>query len=766
MKNISFFLFTFLCATSQAQIITFPDANFKAKLTNSACAILFTSGTTLVNPDVNQNGEIEVVEAQNVKFLNVNNSSINSLVGISNFSGLNTLECDGNSITSLDVSMLTNLTSLYCTNNQLTSLLLNTVYIPNTAHYTLYCSFNQLATLHLGTMNIDRLSCDNNHLTMVNASQIQGLYEGYFNNNQLASLVLADVPAIDRLNISNNPIASFAYPTTVMNFFYCHDTPITALDFSHATHGYKNIFIYNNTNLEYINFKNGVPEDCVLLPMGPDECNFQIYNNPALQFVCVDENGFESYSLAGVIQTPNVIFSSYCSFTPGGSYNTVTGNIRLDLNGNGCNASDNPMVYLPVNFSTGSSSLGSTFTDSIGNYLNYISNGNVTITPQYQLNYFTISPASYTTNFTGTGGSSVVDFCITPNGVHNDLEVVIMPTNSARPGFNASYNIVYKNKGNQVQSGTVALTFEDDVLDFVSTNPVITTQSSNTLSWDFTNFVPFETRVINVTLNVNSPQETPAVTIGDILDFNVALSTAQTDETPNNNQFDFHQTVVGSFDPNDKVVIQGSQISIANVGDYLNYVVRFQNTGTYLAENVVIKDMLSSKLNWGTLEMVSSSHPFRSTLTISNQLEVFYEGINLPPSSVDEPGSHGFITFKIKPKSNVVINDVISNTANIYFDFNFPIVTNTVATTVTALGTNDFNQSAFSLYPNPTTDFLSVKQANNNLIKEVSVYNTLGQKLWSVINTETIDVRHLPKGTYLITVATDSGKGTQKFVKL
>jgi hypothetical protein len=91
-----------------------------------------------------------------------------------------------------------------------------------------------------------------------------------------------------------------------------------------------------------------------------------------------------------------------------------------------------------------------------------------------------------------------------------------LPINRARPGFDASYKIIYKNKGTNTQSGSVNLTFDDAVLDFVTANPVVTSQTVNNLSWDFIDLKPFETREIIVTVNVNSPMETPAVNIGMI----------------------------------------------------------------------------------------------------------------------------------------------------------------------------------------------------------------------------------------------------------
>jgi len=323
------------------------------------------------------------------------------------------------------------------------------------------------------------------------------------------------------------------------------------------------------------------------------------------------------------------------------------------------------------------------------------------------------------------------------------------------------------NKGNQIQSGTVTFTFDGAIFDYVASFPTADSWTSNTVSWNITALAPNQSKNLQLVLNLNSPQETPPVILGDILSFQAAVTSALVDETPNDNQMDFNQTVVGSFDPNDKTVVEGESISIAKIGDYLHYVVRFQNTGTDYAEQVVIKDLLDAKLDWSTLEMVSSSHPYRSTLLSGNRLEVFYEGINLPSSAIDEAGSHGYIAYKIKPKSTVVINDVIANTANIYFDFNFPIVTNTVTTSVVALGTPAFSQGkVVTVYPNPVGDQLQLSVANGITVKTVTVYNALGQKVITVGNQTVINVSALTKGAYFVAVETDKGTATQKIIKM
>ena len=337
-----------------------------------------------------------------------------------------------------------------------------------------------------------------------------------------------------------------------------------------------------------------------------------------------------------------------------------------------------------------------------------------------------------------------------------------MALSPARPGFDASYRVHFENKGTETQSGTVTLTFEDDIMDFVSSNPALSAQAANSLSWNFSNLIPFESREIALTLNVNSPLETPAVNIGDILDFTAAI-TAGDDETPADNVFALHQTVVGSYDPNDKAVSR-ERIGIAQLGDYLYYTVRFQNTGTFYAENVVVKDMLSGNLDLSTLQMVSASHPYRSMLTAGNRLEFFFEGINLPAVGDDEPASHGYVTFKVKPKNTLVVDDTIENSANIYFDFNAPITTNVVTTTVEELGTGEFENDSFILYPNPAKNTLSIR--SDATIDTIIIRNALGQLVKKASGQTMVEVSDLAGGSYFVEITSGKLKTIKKLIKL
>ena len=70
----------------------------------------------------------------------------------------------------------------------------------------------------------------------------------------------------------------------------------------------------------------------------------------------------------------------------------------------------------------------------------------------------------------------------------NDLEVSLLPIDGARPGFNASYKLIYKNKGTTTQSGIIQLDFNEDELDFVEANPILDSQSSGALSWNYSTY--------------------------------------------------------------------------------------------------------------------------------------------------------------------------------------------------------------------------------------------------------------------------------------
>lgn len=148
-------------------------------------------------------------------------------------------------------------------------------------------------------------------------------------------------------------------------------------------------------------------------------------------------------------------------------------------------------------------------------------------------------------------------------------------------------------------------------------------------------------------------------------------------------------TLTCAYDPNDKMVQPAySDAGYILANQELKYTIRFQNTGNDTARNVRITDILSENLDPTTLKILNSSHP--EVLTVYMEMEeadklIFdFIGINLPDSTTNLMGSQGFVSFSCVPKQRFANpGKKIENTSNIYFDYNQPIVTNTVVSTIT-----------------------------------------------------------------------------------
>ena len=141
---------------------------------------------------------------------------------------------------------------------------------------------------------------------------------------------------------------------------------------------------------------------------------------------------------------------------------------------------------------------------------------------------------------------------------------------------------------------------------------------------------------------------------------------------------------IGSFDPNDKHAIPEGvhEEHFIERNTDIEYRIRFQNTGTDTAFTVVVKDTLSPWLDVSTIRPGASSHDYSLQIFEENILEFRFENIMLPDSNVNEVASHGFLKFKISQTFDNPLGTVIENDAAIYFDFNEPVITNTVFHTI------------------------------------------------------------------------------------
>lgn len=151
------------------------------------------------------------------------------------------------------------------------------------------------------------------------------------------------------------------------------------------------------------------------------------------------------------------------------------------------------------------------------------------------------------------------------------------------------------------------------------------------------------------------------------------------DKGPAEYDFDCRNVAV-AVDPNQKTAVPTGagpdHILEANVP--LRYTIDFQNTGTDTAFRVLLRDVLPAGLDVSTFRPGLSSHANTWQIRGADTLEVLFFPIMLPDSNVNEPASHGFFTFEINQLPDLPIGTVLDNTASIIFDFNPPIVTNTV----------------------------------------------------------------------------------------
>jgi hypothetical protein len=171
----------------------------------------------------------------------------------------------------------------------------------------------------------------------------------------------------------------------------------------------------------------------------------------------------------------------------------------------------------------------------------------------------------------------------------------------------------------------------------------------------------------------------------------------------------------------------------------------------------------TSRFDVSSLVPLNASHNYFTKIT-DNKVEFIFENINLP---FDDATNDGYVAFKIKTLPSLVVGNTFSNTANIYFDYNFPIITNTATTTIAALNNPSFEFATyFSLYPNPATSELNINLKSAIEIISIQIYNTIGQ-LVSVQtgNALKVDVSNLKTGNYFIKVNTNEGFSTSQFIK-
>lgn len=610
---------------------------------------------------------------QNLKILSFNRSPNLTSLNISTNWRLEELGLWETGLTTLSLvstnSNFTDYPNLYSLNisynNQLTNLT-----ISNTGIRNLNVDFNE---------NLTNTAITNNEFLsdFIFTHNAIGILPNFNNNFAVGSLVISNNLFLTKIVYENNNsmlIDTIDLSTNrYLGEVILQDIPLVeSIDLSKNRQLYK-VNIENSYNLKQLTIKNGNINTIT-------NNDFIVSNTPQLTSICVDDATYASNTFTNI--PTGIGFSEYCSFAPTDA-NLISGNITFDANGNGYDATDVPMQNIKV-ITTDTNDAITSFTNSQGAYETYTLANAATTTAILDIpTYFTVTPATQTSSFSNPGSTETINYSVAANTQINDVEVSIQTLAESRPGFDTKVRLTYKNIGTTVLSGNLTLDFDKNIQAYTSASVSPSNQTVNQLEWNYTNLTPFESVTIDVTFTINRPTATVnPVMGGELLEYKTNITTNTTEANMVNNEATLFDVIVNAYDPNDILAFEGTKISETQVPDDLTYRIRFQNTGTASAINVVVKNILDADLDVNTFKPISASHNHRVLLSDNNKLEFIFENIQLPDSTSNEPASHGWIFYKIKPKSTAVIGDNFDATANIYFDFNAPVITNTFNTAV------------------------------------------------------------------------------------
>ncbi len=160
------------------------------------------------------------------------------------------------------------------------------------------------------------------------------------------------------------------------------------------------------------------------------------------------------------------------------------------------------------------------------------------------------------------------------------------------------------------------------------------------------------------------------------------------------------------------------------------------------------------------LELITQTSGYNYELTLGGSDGTLalgsWQSVDVPLSFYEGKGFDKtiFELYKLGTTSDLYSKIVFFD--NIYFSVNQG-----------TLGTDDFAQTSFSLYPNPTNDSWTVKSKNQS-ISSIQVYDILGKNVLSLSPNSSevkIDASRLTSGLYFAQIKTDNGINSIKLIK-
>jgi len=531
--------------------------------------------------------------------------------------------------------------------------------------------------------------------------------------------------------IAGSPIMSWPTFVVVDTQGSCANVPSGMVTFTSST--------LNGSETFYALRAEASGDDMAFLnyfqPVGPDQYAF--YNLAPGNYWLKHRLGF-TYSL---LQGGSCASDSVLVTVPdlGPTCGAISGSTYMDYNSDcidtEANASNVVVEILP----------GPIYIASGGNFSVVVPNGNYTLTTSAPA-IAQSCPASATVN----GNSSVANIGHQPT---LPLDVAVsLNSGPARPGFELHYYLHVENISSSSSGATTTTLSFDPTVSFIGALPTPSNVTGNTITWNQSALSIFQDRDYYIRLQV--PPDVGL--IGTVLLASASVSTANADGDLSNNTVSAAITVTGSYDPNDKTAYTSTRASeslyFIDEDDWVDYVIRFQNTGTDTAFNVVVTDTLPATLDPATVSLVGASHTHTWMMQGQGILKFIFPNILLPDSNVNEPLSHGLISFRIRPRMPIAPGTVIENIANIYFDYNPPVITEpSVLVAEFSTGEGEESTDQLHVFPVPTREQLNVH--SNTLLLRLSVLTMDGRMVREEPvqgHGASVDLQGLPSGAYLI----------------
>jgi uncharacterized repeat protein (TIGR01451 family) len=362
-----------------------------------------------------------------------------------------------------------------------------------------------------------------------------------------------------------------------------------------------------------------------------------------------------------------------------GSPFRISGSVFVDQDGSGSPTAGDMMV--PWLIVSSDPFISYPMTGDNGAYVMHVVPGSYDISLSSPGPFWAVEPNGYVVSVDSASATSVGnDFVLTATIDTSVVSASLTWAPGPCGGVTSAW-LSYSNDGTRMEQGSITLQLDSHYV-YLSSDPPADLIEDNVLTWTYDSLSCFEVR--QVRMEIQKPTSlfmgntfSSLIDVTSLDDMNDTLAT-----------FHFISDEIHScaYDPNDKIVTPGGygeHHAVAIDQPRLDFTIRFQNTGTAPAFNVMLLDSISPNLDWSSVRVLGYSHlPSNIRIERNGELVVLFENIMLPDSSSDLLGSQGFISFRADLAPGLLHLTETMNTARIYFDYNEPIITNTTLTTL------------------------------------------------------------------------------------